>query len=431
MFNSARAEGRLSNYILTNCKHVLTPFEGFTKIPINYTDPSVLDKLPSSIELTNSHSVKYIPKVDQVTCGVYVFYNDDEVVQCGSSIDMFKRLRSHYRYYNKLDKPFYKDAVASHGGLSAYKLAMVETTKNYREDFLKMYPDATNSEKLVLRSITQQEIRTLEQSYSSYANPKYWKGNNITLWHNKWNVGNVLHEKTGVVVKWMDEQNEIYSRESLNKRSQMLDLSTQSLTRVANWADPHYINSPTFGKVKIIIPAYAEQTISGFAHVANVDVDYTSLVPNKFYLFDKDMNKLNVEYFDSLKKLNKFIGLPEARQNWHWVNIMHLVKAPALGTSVYIVCNKVNKRKPIIVTNLTTGETTELNSMYAATKFVLGPSFINKCASFIQCYVIPRKPYNNFLVEFKREEDHLSTKARIKKDGRNTYLKKVNNQKSP
>lgn len=127
----------------------------------------------------------------------------------------------------------------------------------------------------------------------------------------------------------------------------------------------------------------------------------TNLKPNKYYLYNADLDKLDIGPFTNIREVNETIGINADRQNLRWVNMAHLITAPLLGGGVYIVCNKVDadglsttkidRSMKVQVQNHTTGETIIFSSMSKASIHIYGAK--RGMEKIIRGYVITGKVY--------------------------------------
>lgn len=279
----------------------------------------------------------------------------------------------------------------------------------------------TSEEQYILTSFLQQEIRALEQAFSTYSLPKYYKGIPIGFSHVNWVKGTTMRDSGGMPVYWVtkNDPNILHQVDSINKAKDKLDLSRYMVLSYANQVDPIYIKSPTYGEVTVTIPDYPEfDSYNGYGNLStpmNNLVDKLDLEINKIYLFDSNMNKLPYGPFNGVQLANEYMGLPKTQFNAKWVNRMHLLYRPALGITVYLVCNKSAINKPIYIYNIITGEVTHLPSMQSGWKFFkenLG--YPHKSTAF-KNFLVSDNVFNNHTAYYTDENDRLEVKERMRR----------------
>lgn len=137
--------------------------------------------------LENRFQISNVARLGKHSAGVYLFHDSVTVFQCGSSVGWQRRLQLHYqesRRRGKEPKPFYRDANdSSYKGLSKYHFTPVYVQPNWYSLFPHLYHDASAEEMYIVRSFTQQAVRSLEQSIATYTQPHYFDGKDILLSH--------------------------------------------------------------------------------------------------------------------------------------------------------------------------------------------------------------------------------------------------------
>ena len=126
MFESLPLNSPVRLFIEKNCTHLMKPIEGNTGIPIAYVMSSVLNTLPDVVKLgTTYKSDQFKHLLGEVA--VYVFYLDnmDKPTQCGSSIRLKNRIRTHYLHARK-NLIFFKNVK-----IEEFKWVPVKYSNNY------------------------------------------------------------------------------------------------------------------------------------------------------------------------------------------------------------------------------------------------------------------------------------------------------------
>lgn len=414
---SSLSDSPLKSFIGNHCLFLLKPLVGYTQVPIVMVDPRYLATHPNTIQLGNSKSVSYTQKFKEF-CGVYVFFNTgDKVHQCGSNLDFQVRMGLHYQGVKHNPKPFYSDAVAKRGGLSAYTWNPIVRVPNYVSEFRALGHTLTEPELFILTAFVWQYIRSLEQAITTFAKPTYWKGIDIAIWHIRWAPG-FSFSRLGMATHWETKDGSVFLATSVKLAAKQLGLSHRSITRSANGREPYWIHSPKFGLVTITIDNYPTLRIMDFNYTKpfNDKVDIAKLTPKLYYLYDEDFNQLNLGPFSSISQVNAALGT-EGRQNWRWVNRLHMIQAPNLGTgiAIYIVCNSQSQSCPMILTNMTTGEVFQMSSQALAAIKVYGTKRPFSSYTF-RDYILPGKPITirdvSWKIQYANPEHHA--KALIK-----------------
>lgn len=91
--------------------------------------------------------------------------------------------------------------------VSDYYRVPVKNSTNYVYLYSKDHSNNPEEEQM-LTFFTQQEIRSLEQSYTTYVNPSNYKGNHVNMWHSNWvPVGDYSNMSTGKTVTRVNRGN--------------------------------------------------------------------------------------------------------------------------------------------------------------------------------------------------------------------------------
>jgi hypothetical protein len=173
-----------------------------------------------------------------------------------------------------------------------------------------------------------------------------------------------------------------HSRPSIYSAAKSLGTSISTITRHCNYAQPHYLNSPIFGLVIVhvanrgILPHYIPATEGS---PLSVDIASLNLQPDMCYLLDENYELItNLGPFKNATDINLVLGVPQSMRLRRYLNIEHLIQAPALGSSVYIIKHAVKvlgtNLAPVsyVVTNLTTGITTTVEHAASVAEIIYG-----------------------------------------------------------
>ncbi len=359
MYNSLEEGSRLKAYIDNNCLHLLKPLEGYTGIPTSYRDVNVLKGLPDVINMKSSYSRNLFESLTGNT-GVYAFFLDDELVQCGSALQYSNRVQSHY-----IDS---KDGMFVFGNhpITRYNWVPLYNTTHYAFDYANNH-SMTVQEEQILSYFTQQEIRSIEQAYSQFAQPSNYKGTNVNMWHSNWQDGiDYSYVSTGKTITWVTESGETHTRSSIASSTDDLGFSSNRIKAVAK-VEGALLDTVKYGPVSISIEGVAKG--SDYADLRsgtplNTSIDMEKLSPNKYYVYDSEMNQLPLGPFNTGKEVNVALGLKEEYTGIStWCNYKHLINAVALGISVYIVKLYTNGPIRLIITYLRDNTTKEFPSV--------------------------------------------------------------------
>lgn len=326
--------------------------------------------------------------------------------------------------------PFYSEVIDK-GSFSHFHYNPVFISDNYLNEYIKLFglPDLETN--YILKSFTQQEVRSYEQAYSTFASPRHYNNQPIGISHTRWQPGYVTNT-TGREVSWITESGDSFTVPSLTQASEYLEVSKQTLRKYANCLADIFVNSPTYGDVKVTIKdlPFVDLPSDREVGLKNIPLDVSGMKPNKLYLYDMSLKQLPHGPYNSVYDANKALDLPLNKRYYTFVNKYRSVFVPLLGTSVYYVCNRVSYHKEALVHNLTDDVIKHFASMSSAVKFV-SPSI--SVPSFISQFVLRRRQYEQggkeYLVEFANPSDHDATLSRVlqeyKKYNKALWAKKV------
>nr|ATX61953.1 hypothetical protein [Tremella fuciformis] len=408
MYNSLEPESSLKHFIDSHCSHLLQPLVGNTTIPKNYTDVSVLKQLPGTVKLGNGYNLGDYQSLDTLT-GVYVFYTDDEVVQCGSSIHFINRMKSHhlniendtFTFSNLPTGSFYWTPVSYH--------------PNYVFMYAMDHPNMSSRDEEILTFFTQQEIRSLEQAYTTFAQPSNYNGHQkVNMWHAKWQVGSdSSFNPTGKRTTWVTSDGESHTRSSIKAAAVELGFGHDRVATVGS-VEGATLNTERYGKVTINIegqPKTDKYPDLRSGTPKNTFVDDSLLTNDVYYLFDRDMNLLPMGPYKTAPRVNEALGFPRNyRGPKHWCNYMHLLKSTLLGISVYVYKVYNLHPKPILVTCLSTGKVTEYPSVKAVVAG-LGTTVKTVILRVVEGSTLKTKT-GSYTLQCKNRDDIKSFKAR-------------------
>nr|QNH82630.1 GIY-YIG endonuclease [Dioszegia changbaiensis] len=420
----AQPEGKFKQYLTDNCAHLLEPLQGSTGIPISKANVDNLSGHIDTIQLEHQYRGSLFSHL-KGKAGLYVFFDAEDVYQCGSNVEFRTRLYSHYRT-NGAVIPFYK-VVNEKGGFGNFKYHPLLITTNYHLDYSHNYGSLTKEQLYILQSFTQQEVRSLEQAYSTYANPFCYKGTPISIAHLSWHPG-FFQQHGGHKVTWVDKDGVEGFAPSINKASAILDVASSTIKKYANCLIETYMASSTQGDIKVHIDGfkYVNKPSDRVVEYNDLHVDTTGLPANKVFVYDGNVNKLeHLGPYDTVKQAAESLNLNWTKKYYTMLNKDMLIYVHSLATSVYLVSNRVSTKKAGLVTNMSSGNTVEFDSINSAVSSVM-PDM--STAQFVRQYVLKRENFlsadgNTYLVEFKLDNDHTATAERVTKEQRDNSRK--------
>lgn len=412
MYSSLTTDSKLRNFMEEHAMHLLSKPLGHTGIPTSMTDVGYLTSLASTVKLSDEFSSLYTKGI-KYDSGVYVFFieGSDKVSQCGSNTEFHKRLYNHFHPTGELS--------FAEGGLGKYHWTPIKITPNYESLYHNQFGLASPEEVYILRSMTQQEARSLEQAYSSFSDPSFFKGIPVNMWHVNWVQGRV-YGVSGHATTWIDMNGESYYQTSMIKACRELDVDLRKLVRWANCIEPHFMDAgpkSIYGKVQVYIDGYPDIVRPDFSEGApNTFVDASDFPVNKVILYNEDMEQLPINPFDSAVAAYKYMGITNIDKAFRYVNILKCVVAPALGYSVYLVSNKEANNMKTIVTNLLNGLIVPYASVHLAAKALNTGS-----TNLLKTYICKGKVFERnvdgtkerYFVELASEHDLIKSQKRM------------------
>jgi hypothetical protein len=399
----------LKSFIDENCSHLLKPLEGHTGIPVQYANTNRLINMSDVVSLNDRYSPELFKDL-KGSVGVYVFFKEGEevVTQCGSSINLSNRMYNHYRRAIKGEFIFENHPV------SDYKWIPVAYNKDYVELYSSMYSMSVEEEQ-ILTFFTQQEIRSVEQAYSTYAKPTNYKGIPINTWHNNWHPDIVTNQSKNVT--WITKDGHSYNRSSITAAARELGLSHQYIRDVAK-VEGKTLMTVKYGEVVVTVDSIIKGSkldLRGNTPLNNF-VDQNELQPGYYYLYDSDMNQLPHGPYATARELNTAMG-KDTKPNTlsRWVNYLHLVETVSLGLSVYIVKRFTDFKVPVIAHCLTNNTVLELDSLNNAAKLVGATN-----SSALLTFMLKEKPYkasngNMYVLKYKDKADYDKALMQLEK----------------
>lgn len=269
----------------------------------------------------------------------------------------------------------YRDA---NNGVFIFKANVIQdyywTPIAFGKDYVQKYNAnhvMTTEQEAILTAFTEQEIRSLEQAYTSYAVPTNYKNIHIFTSHNNWEKGDTHRQTDAKRITWVTEDGTVYTRSSMSGGLHELGYSLALIKKVAR-SDYPYVNTQKYGLVKVSIVNLAMNENSQdvrYGTPVNTKVDKTTLVEDQYYLYSTNMEQLPYGPYKTVAEVNKAMGLASNYSGTYlWVDYMHTIKATGLGIEVYVVKGISTTKIPIIVKNLNTNEELEYSSITSALK---------------------------------------------------------------
>jgi hypothetical protein len=366
MYDSLSEGDPLKVFLTKHCLHLLKPLQGHTGIPTNLANPTVLQKLPNTVRLMPKFTPSQIADLSG-TVGIYVLYLDlaEVVTQCGSSVSFLNRMSGHYR--SAANKEFiFKD-----NDTQDFTWTPVKYSPSYTMLF-NMDNTMTAEQEVILDAFTEQEVRSLEQAYSTWAKPTNYKGIAVSTSFNNWKPGDTHSKSEGKRITWITMDGQEFTRASMSAGAIELGYSLLYLKNLVRSGKP-FVNSDKYGMVMITIDNIAVTNVDPLRYGTpiNTQVDATTLLENRYYLYDTDMNQLSHGPFSTVAEANLAMGLdPSYSGTYLWFNYMHTVQAPALGMDVYVVKGLSTSKIPVVAKCVNTGESTEYTSITSALKAI-------------------------------------------------------------
>lgn len=348
MYNWLPEESDLKLYLNSNATFLLNPLTGNTPIMTSALDITTITSHPFTVNLDSGFSLKYTHHSDLLgSAGVYVFVDKSsgQISQCGSCINWTSRLALHYQDAKKSSKAFYSPYPSV--GLEAYLWHPICITVNFVTDYLSannlLASALSREDTYILRSFTQQYIRSIEQALSSHCLPTYWGGVDINTWHNKWVPGYSVNAE-GEFTVWIDQNGKSDSATSMRNARPELGISHFTISRVANCIPTYWCNTPKWGKVSILIESRPEQPLPKIQRLLkakpDTDFDYSCLPYNKVFLVDETLNVTPYGPYDTVADANEEMGFDRKYKSRRYLNKLHLINSPALNEKFYLVSNK-------------------------------------------------------------------------------------------
>jgi hypothetical protein len=413
MYNSLPIDSPLRLFLDQHCAHLMKPLEGNTGIPVNYGDSAVLNTLPNAVKLKPAHDPEQFNNLEGQV-GVYVFFLFGCVkpIQCGSSIRFTDRMPTHYHHDAK-GELFFKDYPISTLHWVAIK---------YCDDYVSMYSAnnvMTSGEEDILVSFMQQEIRSLEQAYSSFVQPVAYKGTEVNTWHSNWVEGTVFNLGGAKRVTWVTEDGAVHTRRSLMAAEEALGLDRKTIRQAASVKGKSLL-ATNYGPVVVSVDGIIKRDTAldkRYNTPLNTMVDLTELKPNYYYLYDRDMNPLEYGPFASVKEVNHALGFaPEYNGVYLWCNYLHLINVEKFNTSVFAVKRSKDTSMPIVATSATGDvDPIEFASLGVAAK-ALGMSHHSNVVSYaVTGKLYTTKDGKSYYLSYKHQDHYLLGKSQYAK----------------
>lgn len=197
----------------------------------------------------------------------------------------------------RLNKPFYSDAIELSGGFTGYMWMPIFTTTNYADNFIATLGSLSPADKFILDSFTQQYIRSVEQAVSTYAKPVYYKGGSIAMNHVNWYKGYVPVLSTfSMMTTWVTESGDVHTVDYISKASKALGIYIARIKQVANCTEPYFVDTPKYGKVQLYVEGLPTIT-QPLPRLDMTGVNISNLTANKIYFYNADKQPLTLQQF--------------------------------------------------------------------------------------------------------------------------------------
>lgn len=278
MYDSLPQNSALKLFLNSHCLHLLSPLKGHTGIPVSYAYNIVLNELPEVVNLGKKFNpTKFVSLSSNVGVYVLFFVQDKGPTQCGSSIAFHNRVRTYYYQAAK------EHSLFSIRPIHEFKWVPVKYNNNYVNMFNVDNPMSPEQE-LILTSFTQQEIRSLEQAYSTFVVPSNYKFINVSTWHNNWHEGDTGHTYTAKRIYWITENGTVHTRNSIDAGVLELGFSHKHVRNVANLKNGT-LDTAKYGKVTVHIDGFIKGLTydKRYGTPINTFVETSGLKPNDFY----------------------------------------------------------------------------------------------------------------------------------------------------
>lgn len=402
MYNSLLPNNPLKLFLDKHCLHLLKPLQGDTGIPIEYKDPKVLLTLQDTVSLSPQYNPQDFEGLPKVCTYAFFLEGEEKVTQCGSTIRVVNRMQTHYAQANK------QGFIFNVNPIDMYKFVPIKSANNY-VDMFSTDNQMTAEDEYILTSFMQQEIRSLEQAYTTYAEPTNYKGMPVNTWHNNWVEGTSNFNNSSKRVTWITTDGEVHSRNSIDSAAAMLNCDRKTLHHHAKQIGT-LLDSSKYGKVSIAIEGVVKSSKpvdKRYDTPINTFINYDLLVGNKYYLFDPDMNLLSQGPYNTANELSEALPCAYGAVNL-WCNYLHLIKSVNLGTSVYIVKRTVDLKMAAVIHCLTDNTVTEFGSMKSALNYI--QKGLTTSEHVLSC-IVNNKPFTNkegfsYLIKYKHQQ-HL------------------------
>ena len=427
MYNSLPVNSPLRLFLDEHCAHLMKPLEGFTDIPVSYADTSVLNTLPSTVKLGTTYDPGLLSHLTGQV-GVYVFFvaGDSKPTQCGSSIRFNGRMHTHYLKASKGGSFFTNTEISS------FSWVPVKLSKDY-VDMYSTNNVMSSGDEDILVSFMQQEVRSLEQAYSSFVMPLAYKGVEVNTWHSNWVEGTEFNLGGAKRVTWVTEDGTVHTRRAMMSAADALGVNRKTI-RLAASVEGKTLLTAKYGAVIVSVEGIVKHNASvdkRYNTPLNTQVDLTELSPNYYYLYDRDMNPLEYGPYATMKELNEALGFAPGYGGVSlWCNYLHLISVEKFNLSVFVVKRTQDTSMPIIATCVTEdADPVEFSSLGSTAK-ALGLA----AGSNVVSYAVTGKLYTGkdgkrYMLEYKHQDHYLLGKSQHNK--RLANLKKRDRSSKP
>lgn len=154
------------------------------------------------------------------------------------------RMQSHYTDIKN------GEFIFGNSPINKYFWVPVKYSNNYVTIYAKF--NTINSEiEQILTFYTQQEIRSLEQAYSSYVKPSNYKGAHVNMWHTDWTPNvDFSYMSTGKQISWITKTGETHTQSSISSATTELGFSVNRIKAVAK-VNNTKLNTEKYGPVTV------------------------------------------------------------------------------------------------------------------------------------------------------------------------------------
>lgn len=191
------------------------------------------------------------------------------------------------------------------------------------------------------------------------------------MWLAKWQVDMDYSNMSTGKVTWTTLDGIQHTRSSIMSAASELGVSHDRVAAIAKMTGA-LLNTEEYGPVSVSVEGLVKgdkrpDLRSGTP--INTLVDVTDLKPDMYYLYDVNMNKLDMGPYKTASAVNQALGLHKDYTGIAtWYNYMHLIKSQSLDISVYVYKHFTNTVIQLVVTRLDINESVERDSLKQVAK---------------------------------------------------------------